>query len=136
MGWLRELHHVWPGDDKHEHHTRMVGNLNFQLGYFSKLITRRNHKLLHHLPTGFTVIATRQTQGRGRSSNVWLSTAGCLLFSVCVRRPVSLMRQAHPLFVQYLASMAVVEAVKAYGEGYDGVPVRLKWPNDICKSTT
>lgn len=40
------------------------------------------------------------------------------------------------LFVQYLASMAVVEAVKAYGEGYDDIPVRLKWPNDICKCTT
>jgi len=46
------------------------------------------------------------------------------------------MRQAHPLFVQYIASMAIVEAVKAYGEGYDDVPVRLKWPNDICKSMT
>jgi biotin--protein ligase len=32
--------------------------------------------------------------------------------------------------------MAVIEAVKAYGEGYDDVPVRLKWPNDICKSST
>lgn len=41
------------------------------------------------------------------------------------------MRQAHPLFVQYLAAMGVVEAVKAYGEGYDDILVRLKWPNDI-----
>jgi biotin--protein ligase len=46
---------------------------------------------------------------------------------------VSLMQQAHPAFIQYLASMAVVEAVKFYGEGYEDVPVRLKWPNDICK---
>jgi biotin--protein ligase len=46
------------------------------------------------------------------------------------------MRQAHPLFIQYIASMAVVKAVKSYGEGYDDVPVHLKWPNDICKSAT
>ncbi|KAN0095161.1 class II aaRS and biotin synthetase [Hyaloscypha variabilis] len=94
-------------------------------------ILEKNQKLLHRLPTGFTAVATRQTQGRGRSSNVWLSPAGCLLFSVCVRHSVDLMQKAHPAFIQYLASMAVVEAVKFYGEGYEDVPVRLKWPNDI-----
>ncbi|KAE9378399.1 class II aaRS and biotin synthetase [Stipitochalara longipes BDJ] len=94
-------------------------------------ILERNQKLLHHLPTGFTVVATRQTQGRGRSANVWLSPSGCLLFSVCVRHPVNLMQQAHPLFIQYIASIAVVEAVKSYGEGCNDVHIRLKWPNDI-----
>jgi biotin---protein ligase len=97
------------------------------------LTLSRNQKLLHRLPTGFTVVATRQTAGRGRRSNVWLSPAGCLLFSVCVRHSVSLAQKAPPLFIQYIASIAVVEAVKSYGKGYDEVPVRLKWPNDICE---
>lgn len=38
------------------------------------------------------------------------------------------------MFVQYIAAIAVAEAIRAYGEGYENVPVKLKWPNDICKS--
>jgi biotin---protein ligase len=27
--------------------------------------------------------------------------------------------------------MAVVQAIRAYGRGYEKIPLRLKWPNDI-----
>jgi hypothetical protein len=37
------------------------------------------------------------------------------------------------VFVQYIAAIAVAEAIRVYGEGYEDVPVKLKWPNDICK---
>ncbi|KAI9867939.1 MAG: biotin holocarboxylase synthetase [Trichoglossum hirsutum] len=94
-------------------------------------LLEKNHSLLHRLPTGFTAIATLQTAGRGRGSNVWLSPLGCLLFSTCVRHPVNICSQAPPAFVQYLAAMAIVEGVKSYDVGYEDVPVRLKWPNDI-----
>ena len=33
--------------------------------------------------------------------------------------------------IQYLAAIAIVEAVKSYDRGYDELPVKLKWPNDI-----
>lgn len=29
--------------------------------------------------------------------------------------------------------MAVVKGIKSYAKGYDKIPVKLKWPNDICK---
>ncbi|KAJ2844592.1 biotin holocarboxylase synthetase [Coemansia erecta] len=32
--------------------------------------------------------------------------------------------------MQYLMSIAIVEAVKAQS-GYEGIPLRLKWPNDV-----
>jgi len=41
--------------------------------------------------------------------------------------------QAPVIFVQYIAAMAVVEGIKSYDTGYRGVPVKLKWPNDICE---
>lgn len=34
------------------------------------------------------------------------------------------------VFVQYLFGLAVVEAVRG-ASGYEGVAVKLKWPNDI-----
>lgn len=40
------------------------------------------------------------------------------------------------VFVQYIAAIAVAEAIRTYGEGYEDVPVKLKWPNDICKYLT
>lgn len=35
------------------------------------------------------------------------------------------------VFIQYLAAVAIVEAIHGYGRGYEGLPVKLKWPNDI-----
>lgn len=46
---------------------------------------------------------------------------------------MSLTTQAPVVFLQYLAALAVVEGIKTYDHGYQRVPVRLKWPNDICE---
>ncbi|KAI0399913.1 biotin-protein ligase [Xylaria palmicola] len=90
-----------------------------------------NHKLLRLLPTGFTALASTQTSGRGRGSNVWVSPVGCLLFSTCVKHPFDSCQTSPVLFVQYIASVAIVEAVKSYADGYENFPVKIKWPNDI-----
>ena len=98
-----------------------------------KVDTFRNTQLLRHLPSGFTATATVQVTGRGRGSNVWVSPAGSLIFSTVVRHPMSLMPHAPVIFLQYLAAMAIVEGIKGYDNGYHNMPVKLKWPNDICK---
>jgi biotin--protein ligase len=42
--------------------------------------------------------------------------------------------QSSPVvFLQYLAAMAVVKGIKSYAKGYEKIPVKMKWPNDICK---
>lgn len=94
----------------------------------------RNTQLLRHLPSGFTATATIQVAGRGRGSNVWVSPAGSLIFSTVIRHPVSLLTHAPVIFLQYLAALAIVEGVKSYDVGFANIPVKLKWPNDICKS--
>ncbi|KAI1338793.1 class II aaRS and biotin synthetase [Xylariaceae sp. FL0016] len=95
----------------------------------------RNHKLLSKLPgSGFTVTATTQVAGRGRGSNVWVSPKGSLIMSTVISHPMSIAFQRPIVFLQYLAAIAIVQAILHYGprgENYRNIPVRIKWPNDI-----
>ncbi|KAL1955482.1 hypothetical protein VTO42DRAFT_8508 [Malbranchea cinnamomea] len=94
-------------------------------------LLEKNTQLLRRLPTGFTATATTQVAGRGRGSNVWVSPAGQLMFSVCIRHPMEKVNTAPVVFIQYLAAMAIVQGIKTYAKGYDRIPIKLKWPNDI-----
>ncbi|KAJ5614228.1 hypothetical protein N7528_007882 [Penicillium herquei] len=94
-------------------------------------ILEKNTQLLRRLPNGFTATATVQVAGRGRGSNVWISPAGSLIFSTVVRHPVEKIQSAPVIFIQYLSAMAVVKGIKSYAKGYEKIPVKLKWPNDI-----
>ncbi|KAK9353475.1 biotin-protein ligase [Lipomyces doorenjongii] len=91
----------------------------------------RNLSLLRHLPTGFTAVGTVQVAGRGRGGNVWVSPIGLLAFSIVIRHPLAIQAVAPVVFVQYIASLAIVEAIRTYGPGYEELDVRLKWPNDV-----
>lgn len=97
------------------------------------LIAFRNSKLLHAVPNGFTATATVQVAGRGRGSNVWVSPMGSLMFSTCIRHPAEAMGRAPVVFIQYITAMAIVEGIKSYDYGYRELPIKLKWPNDICE---
>lgn len=57
------------------------------------------------------------------------------MFSTVIRHPQNLMAQAPVTFLQYLAALAIVEGIKTYDAGFSKMPIRLKWPNDICKSS-
>lgn len=100
------------------------------------LILHRNTQLLRRLPHGFTATATVQVAGRGRGSNVWISPAGSLIFSTVVRHPIEKIQSAPVVFIQYLSAMAVVKGIKSYAKGYENLPVKMKWPNDICMLKT
>ena len=71
-------------------------------------------------------IAEQQTAGRGRAGRTWLSAPGSsLTFSLAWRFRGGLHRLAGlPLAV----GVALAETLTALG-----VPVRLKWPNDVMK---
>ena len=77
---------------------------------------------------GLAVIPERQSAGKGRGGNQWLSPSGCAMFSTqLVFRLNSVMGKRLPL-VQHLAALAVVHGVNSqFGEDV----LRLKWPNDI-----
>lgn len=52
------------------------------------------------------------------------------MFTTVLRHPLAL-SHAPIVFIQYVAAMAIVQAVQTYEPGYAKLPIRLKWPNDI-----
>nr|XP_021383130.1 biotin--protein ligase [Lonchura striata domestica] len=91
--------------------------------------------LMFDLPEemGLIAVAVRQTQGKGRGGNVWLSPVGCALCTLHISIPLhSNLGQRIP-FIQHLVSLAVVEAVRSI-PGYEDIELRVKWPNDIYYS--
>lgn len=78
-------------------------------------------------------LATDQIAGRGRGRNGWISQSGGLQFSLIMRHHIKL-RHASVVFIQYMIALAVVESIRER-PGYENIPLRLKWPNDIYMET-
>ncbi|KAG6310537.1 hypothetical protein E4U44_005416 [Claviceps purpurea] len=53
------------------------------------------------------------------------------MFSTIINHPAYLAASRPVVFIQYIAAIAIVEAIQSYGAGYENLPVKLKWPNDI-----
>jgi len=75
-------------------------------------------------PAFTTVVAGRQTRGRGRMRRVWGSEEGGLYFTVVLRPRLPVLWSSR---VNFLVSLTLAGVLR---EGY-GVDVGLKWPNDI-----
>ncbi|ONH68610.1 Biotin--protein ligase [Cyberlindnera fabianii] len=90
----------------------------------------KNFAVLKNLPSGTVLAASVQVSGRGRSGNVWINPYGVCASSLILDLPVTY-THAPVVFIQYLTALAVVEAVKSMGAGYEDLPIKIKWPNDI-----
>jgi BirA family biotin operon repressor/biotin-[acetyl-CoA-carboxylase] ligase len=75
-------------------------------------------------PAFTTVVAGRQTQGRGRLRRVWNSEEGGLYFTVVLRPSIPVLWSSR---VNFLASLTLASILRA---DY-GVEAGVKWPNDI-----
>jgi len=76
----------------------------------------------HGAPEGAAVIAARQTAGRGRFGRAWFSPEGAGLYASLVCRNAA----AAPLLT-LAAGVAVADGIRTA----TGLPVFIKWPNDI-----
>ncbi|XP_004634453.2 biotin--protein ligase [Octodon degus] len=127
-----------------EHFSLEIYRQNLQTQHLGKVIlfaevTTTTMSLLDGLmfempqEMGLIAIAVRQTQGKGRGPNAWLSPLGCALSTVLLSVPLrSQLGQRIP-FVQHLMSLAIVEAVRSI-PGYQDINLRVKWPNDVYYS--
>lgn len=97
----------------------------------TSILIDNNFKWLPLLPSGFTITATVQVMGKGRSGNCWVNPKGVLPVSTLLKIPQNLLPTTPIVFVQYLSSLAFTRAVLEYDEGYDEIPMKIKWPNDI-----
>ncbi|XP_054873360.1 biotin--protein ligase isoform X3 [Amphiprion ocellaris] len=88
--------------------------------------------LILHIPkdVGLIAVAAQQSQGKGRGKNAWLSPLGCAMFTLRVQVELSSRLGQKIPFLQHLAALAIVEAVRTL-PGYQDIDLRVKWPNDI-----
>ncbi|EGW33670.1 uncharacterized protein SPAPADRAFT_48797 [Spathaspora passalidarum NRRL Y-27907] len=120
-----------------------IGQYGNILGYAevttsTNTILEKNPHWLEHLPAGFTLTATTQIAGRGRGGNVWINPKGVLATSILFKISQSAKSSSSVVTMQYLCGLALIEAILGYGStesgkgvGYEDMPLRLKWPNDI-----
>lgn len=97
-----------------------------------------NPRWLRYLPPGTTFTATTQIAGRGRGGNVWINPKGVMATSILFKVPSGPQQSSSIVTLQYLCSLAFIELVLGYGSdiqgkgcGYEDMPLKLKWPNDM-----
>jgi len=77
------------------------------------------------LPDGTVVLAESQTSGKGRKGRKWISSEGKgLYFSIVLKRSIS---PTDLLIYSLTFPLSVKKAV----ENKTGLPVKIKWPNDL-----
>ena len=78
---------------------------------------------------GWVALTGLQSAGRGRRGTCWTSPMGSVAISIALR--IDATESEKLTFMQYIAALAAVEAVKM--PGWDGLKLQVKWPNDIYK---
>ncbi len=76
-------------------------------------------------PRGTTVVADRQTAGRGRRGRSWESPAGRSIYFTIIVRPAFIPDKAS--MITLVMALSVAEAIHEV----TGLPTGIKWPNDI-----
>ncbi|MGD0883923.1 MAG: biotin--[acetyl-CoA-carboxylase] ligase [Thermodesulfovibrionales bacterium] len=74
---------------------------------------------------GTVVIADAQTRGKGRLGRTWISPPGVNIYMSVLLRPVMLLKDGTLLTI-----MAAVACCRALRDA-SGLPVAIRWPNDL-----
>ncbi|KAL3232894.1 Biotin--protein ligase [Nakaseomyces bracarensis] len=94
-----------------------------------------NKVLLQSIPDNTMLhVGSIQLAGRGRGNNVWVNPRGVCASTAVLNLPLVSPRTGNNIsvvFVQYLAMLAYCKAIRGYAPGYEDIPVRIKWPNDL-----
>lgn len=110
---LSRLHTKWAGQNLH--FFEETGSTNPDAKRFAE----------EGEPHGTTVVAERQTAGRGRRGRSWVSPAGKSVYFTIVVRPKFDPDKAS--MITLVMALSVAEAIQEV----TGLPAGIKWPNDI-----
>lgn len=94
-----------------------------------------NMSFLESVPDNTVIfVASLQLNAKGRGNNSWVSPRGLLASTVCLSLPIISPVTNQPVsigFIQYMSMIACCEAILSYGPGYEDIPIKIKWPNDM-----
>lgn len=146
IGTLNALCHLWPNPvrallQQHDNHWRLAHPLtvlptDFGAGLLPGWVVRVVHEctstntvLMQEIKEGrdlshAVLLANAQTQGRGRQGKTWLSFCGHS-FTFSLRRRFQC-PQAGLAALPLVVGMSVAETMQEFG-----VPLQVKWPNDL-----
>lgn len=110
---LSRLHTKWAGQNLH--FFQETGSTNPDAKRFAE----------EGEPHGTTVVAERQTAGRGRRGRSWESPAGKAVYFTIMVRPTFAPDKAS--MITLVMALAVAEAIQEA----TGLPAGIKWPNDV-----
>lgn len=98
-------------------------------------LLNNNKVLLQSIPENTMLfVGSIQLAGRGRGNNVWVNPRGVCASTAVLNLPTVSPKTGNSIsvvFVQYLAMLAYCKAIRCYSPGYEDIPVRIKWPNDL-----
>lgn len=103
-------------------YTKVVGQRIYHFPKVDSTMMEASRLIATGVPEGTVVLASEQTQGRGRFHRSWKSRIGDILMSV-----VFYPRQDIVGLMSVLGCLAVVRAIR----DQTGISAKIKWPNDI-----
>ncbi|CCF56403.1 hypothetical protein KAFR_0B01050 [Kazachstania africana CBS 2517] len=122
---------------KHLHSQNSLGSLLLygDVVTSTSSMLNQNHSFVKSMPDNSVLhVGTIQVLGKGRGGNAWVNPRGVSASTAVVSVPTQSPTTGKPVpfvFVQYIAMLAYCEAIFSYGDGYEDLPIRIKWPNDL-----
>ncbi len=116
-----------PGEIRNGLRTRILGRK--EIVFFletDSTNTRAKALAASGAPEGTLVIAECQTGGRGRKGREWFSPSGQGVYLSVILRP-----RISPAQAPRMTLVAGIAAAEMLLEGFPGLDVHIKWPNDI-----
>ncbi|GAB1598650.1 biotin--protein ligase-like [Argonauta hians] len=111
--------------------SKCLGNLVLYVDVVPSTMPLLYPLIVKHYPhTGLVAIAGRQTSGKGRGGNQWISPPGCAMFTLHVCVDVNSTLGHAPTILQHICGLAMVLSVRQI-PGYEDINIEIKWSNDI-----
>ncbi len=121
---VEESHQIVEEEIMHSLHTKWLGRPLRLLESVESTNTLVRQQAEQGLPEGYTLVALKQTGGRGRQGRSFLSPRGGIYMSVLLRPKI---RIQDLTLITFAGAVSVAKAV----EECTGIPVEIKWVNDL-----